>query len=260
MNKRYDELFGAIVTILRRDYAGLENLDDRFDPRYYNTAIGQAWHDGKLDELLFLRYINQMLACTGDRHLRFTMRPTDAYKPWSCGFFTRRYGDSLYVTAILTIVGFSVHDTIVIFDRIRENLRKRLRGETFAALINRSLLETFSRSINTTVTVLVTLLALVFFGGKLLMGFYVAMLAGTIIGSYSSLFIAAQLVDLWNKWATGEKLTVKNDFEEKAMVDVTAAATEAASEVKEAGEEVAKKAKKAAKNTSGRIKKTKKRF
>ncbi len=168
--------------------------------------------------------------------------------------------DSLFVTAILTIVGFSVHDTIVIFDRIRENLRRRLRGETFAALINRSLLETFSRSINTTVTVLVTLLALVFWGGKLLMGFYVAMLAGTIIGSYSSLFIAAQLVDLWNKWATGEKLVVKNDFEEKAMVDVSAAAKEVASEVKEEAEEAVKKVKKAAKNASGRIKKTKKRF
>ncbi|MBP5739082.1 MAG: hypothetical protein J6X38_08400, partial [Abditibacteriota bacterium] len=80
-----------------------------------------------------------------------------------------------------------------------------------------------------------------------------------IIGSYSSLFIAAQLVDLWNKWATGAKITVKNDFEEKAMVDVSAAA-ETASEVKEEVEETAKKAKKTAKNASGRIKKTKKRF
>lgn len=100
MSKRYDELFGAIVTILRRDYAGAELAGERFDPRYYNTAVGQAWHDDRLDDLTFLRYVNQMLACTGDRHLRFSMHPTEAYTPWCCGFFTRRYEDSLYVTAL----------------------------------------------------------------------------------------------------------------------------------------------------------------
>ena len=100
MSKRFDELFGDIVAILRRDYAGAELAGDRFDPRYYNTAIGQAWHDDRLDELTFLRYVSQMLACTGDRHLRFSMGASDTYRPWSCGFFTRRYGDSLYVTGL----------------------------------------------------------------------------------------------------------------------------------------------------------------
>lgn len=98
MSIRYDELFGQIVEILRRDWAGKDLLADRFDPRYYNTAIGQAWHDHKLDGLLFLRYLNQMLAVTGDRHLRLAMRPSERYAPWSPGFHVRRYGNALYVT------------------------------------------------------------------------------------------------------------------------------------------------------------------
>ena len=100
MDKRFDELFKDIIVILRRDYAGAALAENTFDPRYYNTAVGQAWHDGKLDELLFLRYVNQMLACIGDRHLRFTMRPSERYEPWCCGFFTRRFGDNLYITAL----------------------------------------------------------------------------------------------------------------------------------------------------------------
>ena len=99
MSKRYDELFGEIVDILRHDWAGAELAGDQFDPRYYNMAVGQAWHDQKLDELLFLQYMNQMLACTGDRHLRLTRRPSETYTPWQPGFFARRYGNSLYVTA-----------------------------------------------------------------------------------------------------------------------------------------------------------------
>lgn len=100
MSKRYDELFGEIVTILRRDWAGKDRLSERFDPRYYNTAVGQAWHDDKLDELLFLRYMSQMLAVIGERHLRISLRPSETYTPWSPGFFARRYGDALVVTAV----------------------------------------------------------------------------------------------------------------------------------------------------------------
>ena len=112
MSKNFDELFRQIVTILRRDYAGGQLAGSRFDPRYYNTAIGQAWHDHKLDELLFLRYVSQMLACTGDRHLRLALRPSDAYAPHTPGFWTRRYGDSLYVTDV------SREDRLVPGDRI----------------------------------------------------------------------------------------------------------------------------------------------
>ena len=112
MRKNYDELFREIVGILRRDYAGRDRMGDRFDPQYYNTSIGQAWRDGKLDDLLFLRYVSQMLACIGDRHLRLTLRPSDSYAPWTPGFLTRRYGDSLYVTAVTDEERLAVGDRI----------------------------------------------------------------------------------------------------------------------------------------------------
>ena len=112
MSKRFDELYGEIVTILRRDYAGCEIMGDRFDPRYYNQAIGQAWHDDRLNELTFLRYVSQMLACIGDRHLRLELLPRENYQPWSPGFYTRRYADSLYVTALVGETRLAVGDRI----------------------------------------------------------------------------------------------------------------------------------------------------
>ena len=105
------------------------------------------------------------------------------------------------MTAVLTIIGFSVHDTIVVFDRIRENLRHRERGESFEQLANRSIIQTLSRSINTSFTVVLTLLTLIVFGGPLLRHFYVALLAGIIIGTYSSIFNATPLVIVWEKLA-----------------------------------------------------------
>ena len=96
----YQQLFKEIVTVLRRDYAGKDIMDGRFSPRYYTQAIGQAWNDSRLDDLLFLRYVNQMLACIGDRRLRLDLLPSEEYAPSSPGFYTRRYEDSLYVTAV----------------------------------------------------------------------------------------------------------------------------------------------------------------
>lgn len=111
--------------------------------------------------------------------------------------------DSLFVTAVLTVIGFSVHDTIVVFDRIRENLRHRLRGEAFEDLCNRSILQTITRSIYTSFTVVLTLTTLIVLGGPLLRHFYVALLAGIIIGTYSSIFNAAPLVVVWNNMTSG---------------------------------------------------------
>jgi SecD/SecF fusion protein len=128
--------------------------------------------------------------------------------------------DSLFVTAVLTIIGFSVHDTIVVFDRIRENLRHRERGESFEQLANKSILQTLSRSINTSFTVVLTLLTLIVFGGPLLRHFYVALLAGIIIGTYSSIFSATPLVIVWDSIAnkTGKE-PKKRSFEDKALVE-----------------------------------------
>jgi preprotein translocase subunit SecF len=106
--------------------------------------------------------------------------------------------DSLFVTALLTIIGFSVHDTIVVFDRIRENLRLN-PGEPTNAVINFSIMQTIARSINTSLTVLLTLLALFLFGGFSIRNFALALLVGVISGTYSSIFNASQLVSLWQE-------------------------------------------------------------
>ncbi|MGB9798321.1 MAG: protein translocase subunit SecF, partial [bacterium] len=107
--------------------------------------------------------------------------------------------DSLFVTAVLTMIGFSVHDTIVIFDRIRENWRLRRRGETFGEVVDASINQTLARSINTSLTVLLVLLALFFFGGVTIRHFIGALIIGTITGTYSSLFNASPIVYLWTK-------------------------------------------------------------
>ena len=117
MSKNYQQLFRDIVTILRRDYAGRDIMGDRFAPRYYTQAIGQAWNDSRLDDLLFLRFVNQMLACIGDRNLHLSQRPDGDYAPWSPGFYTRRFGDDLYVTAVTAEPELSVGDRITAINR-----------------------------------------------------------------------------------------------------------------------------------------------
>jgi preprotein translocase SecF subunit len=101
--------------------------------------------------------------------------------------------DSLIVTAMLTILGFSVHDTIVTFDRIRENLHRH-QEETFESIINRSINETITRSLNTTLTVLFVLLATYIFGGESIKHFILTLLMGFTIGTYSSIFIASPIL------------------------------------------------------------------
>jgi preprotein translocase subunit SecF len=105
--------------------------------------------------------------------------------------------DSLFVTAVLTVVGFSVHDTIVIYDRIRENMRNAGKRDTFDDVANRSIKQTLARSINTSLTVCLTLLALLLFGGETIRWFVFAMLLGILIGTYSSIFNASQLLSAW---------------------------------------------------------------
>lgn len=104
--------------------------------------------------------------------------------------------DALFVTAILTIIGFSVHDTIVVFDRIRENLARKA-APTFEEVVNYSLAQTIVRSVNTSLTVAFTLLALYLFGGGSTRNFVLALLIGVISGTYSSIFNASQLLVSW---------------------------------------------------------------
>src|SRR3989344_3177883 len=107
--------------------------------------------------------------------------------------------DSLFITALLTVMGFSVHDTIVVFDRIRENLRKNFNLK-FEEVVNNSLLETLNRSLNTSLTVVMVLFALLLFGGESIRWFVVALLIGIISGTYSSIFNASQLLVAWYEW------------------------------------------------------------
>ena len=105
--------------------------------------------------------------------------------------------DSLFVTAILTVIGFSVHDTIVVFDRIRENLRRYGSRMPFEDTVNLSLNETMVRSLGTSLTVLFTLLALYLFGGTTIRTFILALLIGIASGTYSSIFNASPLLVSW---------------------------------------------------------------
>jgi len=115
------------------------------------------------------------------------------------GTFLNVEVDGLFVTAMLTVIGFSVHDTIVVFDRIREN-RARHAGEPFAEIVNHSLLQTFGRSITTSFTVVLTLTALLLFGGAATSQFVLALLIGIISGTYSSIFNASPLLVVWQEW------------------------------------------------------------
>jgi preprotein translocase SecF subunit len=113
--------------------------------------------------------------------------------------------DSLFVTAMLTIIGFSVHDTIVVFDRIREN-RSRHAGESFPRIVNHSILQTLGRSITTSLTVVITLLALLLFAGEAIGVFVLALLLGIVSGTYSSIFNAAPLLVVWHEWEDKRRL------------------------------------------------------
>lgn len=113
------------------------------------------------------------------------------------GLFYNVEIDALFVTALLTVIGFSVHDTIVVFDRVRENLKYYSKKMAFGEIMNASINQTFVRSVNTSLTTLITLAALYFFGGVTTKDFVLAMILGIAIGTYSSIFFCSTLVDIW---------------------------------------------------------------
>lgn len=115
------------------------------------------------------------------------------------GIFCDVQIDGLFLTAILTIIGFSINDTIVTFDRIRENLRYYGKKMSFGEIVDASVNQTLTRSINTSLTVFVTLAALYFFGGVTTKDFVLAMMLGVLVGVYSSIFFCSMLVDMWEE-------------------------------------------------------------
>jgi len=127
--------------------------------------------------------------------------PTGVYIVWI--HFTHGEIDLLFVTALLAILGYSVHDTIVVFDRVRENLLKRggdARGADFEEVVGASVNQTFGRSINTSLTIFLVLLALYFIGGETTHNFAFVLLIGVIAGTYSSIFVASPLLVTLEGW------------------------------------------------------------
>ena len=108
--------------------------------------------------------------------------------------------DTAFVAALLTVLGYSINDTIVVFDRTRENLSKPNSGETFAQVVNRSVNQTLTRSLNTSVTTLLVLLAVFIFGGDTIKHFALALIIGIISGTYSSIFLASPLLVAWERF------------------------------------------------------------
>jgi len=119
------------------------------------------------------------------------------------GYFLHWEADSLFLTAVLTVIGFSVHDTIVVFDRIRENANIYRRVE-YEKMVNHSIVQTLDRSINTQLTVMFTLFALALFGGDSIRHFVIILLVGIFSGTYSSIFNASPILVVWQnqEWKT----------------------------------------------------------
>ncbi len=113
--------------------------------------------------------------------------------------------DGLFLTAILTVIGYSVNDTIVTYDRIRENLRYHGKKMSFGEIVDASVQQTITRSINTSLTTLLALAALYFFGGVTTKDFVLAMMLGVLVGTYSSIFFCAMLIDFWVERANAPK-------------------------------------------------------
>lgn len=124
--------------------------------------------------------------------------PTGIYIIWTS--FNGGEIDLLFVTALLAILGYSVHDTIVVFDRVRENSLNKNKEMTFEDVVAKSVSETFGRSINTSLTIFLTLLALYFIGGDSTKNFAFILLVGVVAGTYSSIFLASPLLVTLESW------------------------------------------------------------
>ncbi len=133
--------------------------------------------------------------------------PTGAFA--ILGHFKGYEVDTLFVTALLVVLGFSVHDTIVVFDRVRENLSRAKTGKPFDHIVGESISQTFTRSINTSLTTLLALVVLYFVGGESTQHLSLALLVGIAVGTYSSIFLGSPLlVTIW-KWQESRKMKGK---------------------------------------------------
>ena len=112
---------------------------------------------------------------------------------------------AIFVAAVLTVLGYSVSDTVVIFDRVRENVIRNRSKESFANIVHKSVMQTLTRSLNTTFTTLLSLIAIFLFGGESLRYFALALIIGIFLGAYSSIFVASPLLVWWSEWTRGRR-------------------------------------------------------
>jgi preprotein translocase subunit SecF len=124
------------------------------------------------------------------------------------GIFYNVHIDALFISAVLTVLGFSVHDTIVVFDRVRENIKFASKTMSFDEIVDASVNQTLARSINTSLTTIITLLALYLFGGVTTRDFVLAMLLGIAVGTYSSIFVASVMLVFYNHVKDAKKVKV----------------------------------------------------
>ncbi|MDR7543363.1 MAG: protein translocase subunit SecF [Armatimonadota bacterium] len=188
--EEFKQRFGRI-TVLREDEVG-----PKIGQELRNIAIA-AVIVGLLLQVVYIsfRFRSIRYALTADAALLHDILVV-------VGVFamTRKEVNSSFVAVLLTVVGYSINDTIVVFDRIRENLAMRTR-ETFDRLVNRSLLEALVRSINTSLTTILAIAAVYFFGGSTIRDFAFGLMMGIATGTYSSVFNASALLVDWHLWA-----------------------------------------------------------
>jgi len=121
------------------------------------------------------------------------------------GYYLGFQIDTAFIAGLLTILGYSINDTIVVFDRTRENLTNLSSSESFDSVVNRSVNQTLTRSVNTSVTTLLALVAVFLFGGDTIQHFALVLILGIISGTYSSIFLASPMLVAWERFANRTK-------------------------------------------------------
>jgi preprotein translocase subunit SecF len=200
-----------VLAVLQSNFSGLE--EKRFDS--IGPVIGNELKKKSITAILLVLLAVVVYIALVFRKLSKTL------SPWVMGFAAiiallhdvvipigvfavlgRFYGveiSAVFVAAVLTILGYSVSDTVVIFDRVRENIIRGNIGGGFPAVVHKSVMQTLTRSLNTTFTTLLSLFAIYFFGGESIRYFALALIIGIFLGAYSSIFVASPLLVWWSR-------------------------------------------------------------
>lgn len=214
MGEISEEQHQAVLSLIKDKFSGNEFDEKRFDS--IGPVIGGELKSKSIKSIIILLMAITVYIAIVFRKMSLTVSPWimgvaamlalfhDILIPVGVfsllGHFYNVEISAVFVAAILTILGFSVSDTVVIFDRIRENVIRNRAREEFGKIVHKSVMQTLTRSLNTTFTVLLSLIAIYFFGGESLKYFSLALIIGIFLGAYSSIFVASPLVVFWAGW------------------------------------------------------------